>query len=303
MRLPLVFAFLILVFHASPSAAALKVVCTLPVFRDAVTAIGGDQVEAVSIGKERQDPHFVEPTPWGVARLSRADLFVHAGLDLELWRGPLLEAASNPKVFAGTRGNLDLSTGVELLQIPVGNVNRQMGDVHLMGNPHYWYAPPLMVRVAQAIEDALVGIDPAGEPGYRARGRAYRSEIEAAIEGWGRALAPYRGTPIVAFHNSFPYFEAWSGLTILDFVEPKPGVTPSAGHLARLAMAMKKAGVKVVLTEPFYNVRIAQDVARVTGTTLVTFWSQTGEAGRRSYREMMQQNLDAILAALGGNGP
>lgn len=280
--------------------ARLKVVASLPLYAHLVEVVGGDQVQVFRVAKELQDPHFIQPTPWIVTRLARADLFVTTGLDLELWSGPLLEAAANRRVFQNSRGYLDLSQGIQLLQVPLGKVTRQAGDVHQMGNPHYFYSPDLVVHLVRTIEAKLVDLDPEQAEGFRSRGAAYRTELTGAIARWKADLAPYRGQEIVPFHNSFPYFEVFSGLEILDHVEPKPGINPSGAHLARLTIRMRKAGVKVLLHEPFYNRRFSESLAKRTGATVVDFYSQPGKRSRgASYIEMMDANIASLVAALG----
>ncbi len=281
--------------------AKLKVVATMPIYAELVRAIGGDRVEVDAVAKQLQDPHFIQPTPWSVARISRADAFVGTGLDLELWAGPLLEAGANRKVFMGSPGYVDLSVGIDLLQIPMGNVTRQAGDVHMMGNPHYFYSPPELAICSATIEERFSALDPAGAETYRKNGEAWRGGLRAAENRWRAKLAPFQGRPIVPFHNSFPYIERWSGLRILDHIEPKPGINPSAAHLARLVLRMRQEGCKVVLHEPFYQASFSESVAGKTGAKVVTWYAQPGDRAQgATYVEMMDRNLDDLVAAMGG---
>lgn len=284
---------------SSPARAGLKVMASLPVFADAARAIGRDRVEVWAVGKELQDPHFIQPTPWAITRLSRADVYLTTGLDLELWSGPLLEASANHRVFMNSPGYVDLSVGIPLLQIPMGNVTRLAGDVHMMGNPHYYYSPVGMLHVSRTIEERFVDLDPAGAEQYRTGGEAYRRELEAAAARWKTMLAPFAGAPVVPFHNAFPYFEDWSGLRILDHIEPKPGINPSANHLARLTLRMRKENVKVILHEPYYNRSFSESLAARTSAKVILFYSQPGpKGGGETYVEMMDHNIQAIVAAL-----
>lgn len=284
---------------AGSATAKLRVVATLPVFGEVIRAVGGDRVHVDVVGKELQDPHFIQPTPWSIVRVSRAQAFFCAGLDLELWRGPLLEAGANNAVFMNSPGYVDLSVGFPLLQIPLGNVSRLAGDVHQMGNPHYFYSPDGMDHVAANVVEALTRLDPRGAETFAANGQTYRDALAEAALGWKGKLAPHVGKPIVPFHNAFPYFEQWSGLRILDHVEPKPSINPSAAHLARLTVRMRREGVKVILHEPFYNRKFSESLARRTGAQVVTFFSQPGRRSRgTTYIEMMDANIDAIVAAM-----
>lgn len=287
---------------ASPATAKLRVVASLPVFADAARAIGGDHVSVVAVAKDRQDPHFIQPTPWVVTRLARANVFLTTGLDLELWAGPLLEASANQRVFMNSAGYTDLSQGIQLLQVPLGNVTRQAGDVHMMGNPHYFYSPVEMLTVSQTIQDKFAELDPGRAQAYAAGGQEYRRKLRAATARWEAALRPYQGEPIVPFHNSFPYFEEWSGLSVLGNIEDKPGINPSGGHLARLTVRMRKRNCRVILHEPWYNRRFSDSLARRTGAKVVEFLSQPGKTSGADYVAMMDTNIAAIVAALEADG-
>lgn len=300
-RISFLAAVAALLMMAAPGRllAALRVVATLPVFGEMAETIGGERVRVSVVAKPLQDPHFIQPTPWSVARVSRADMFVTAGLDLELWRGPLLEAAANRKVFVNSPGYVDLSQAISLLQVPTGNVDRQAGDLHVMGNPHYYYTPDGLAAASEVLEARMIQVDPAGAEGYAARAGAYRVALAEASRRWQEALRPYQGRQIVPFHNSFPYLEQWSGLRIMDHVEPKPGINPSAAHLARLTIRMKREGVKVVLHEPWYNQRFSESLARRADARVVMFYSQPGKgAPGASYIEMMDANVRALVEAL-----
>lgn len=284
------------------TTAKLRVVATLPVYADAAQAIGGDHVSVVSVAKDRQDPHFIQPTPWVVTRLARADVFLNSGLDLELWKGPLIEASANTKVFMSSPGYTDLSQGITMLQVPLGAVTRQAGDIHMMGNPHYFYSPALMLEVSRTIQDKFSFLDPGNAQDYASGGQGYRRRLRTAIARWEAALAPYQGEPVVPFHNSFPYFVEWSGLRVLDNIEDKPGINPSGGHLARLTLRMRKENCRVILHEPWYNRRFSDSVARRTGAKVVEFLSQPGKSSGEDFVTMMDTNVAAIVAALEAGG-
>jgi len=159
------------------SAAPLKVVTTLSTFADLVKNIGGEHVEVSYVASPKFNPHFIEPKPSDVLKVKRADLFVHAGLDLELWRWPLVEAAGNREVMPGGSRELDLSRGVILLEVPDRSLSRSEGDIHLYGNPHYWLDPNNAKTMAESISKKLSEIDP-----------VHASEFEKNLENFDDIL-------------------------------------------------------------------------------------------------------------------
>src|SRR4029453_10139477 len=118
--------------------------------------IGGDKISVESIAKGYQDPHFVEAKPSFILKLHSADLLIVVGRELEIgWLPPLITQSRNAKIQVGAPGYLDASLTAKILEIPTGQVTRAMGDVHPMGNPHYWLDPENGRRVAQAIQNKL----------------------------------------------------------------------------------------------------------------------------------------------------
>lgn len=282
--------------------AKLRVVASLPVYGDLARQVGGADVHVDVVAKELQDPHFIQPTPWSIARVSRADVYLTTGLDLELWTQPLLEAGANARVFQGSQGFLPLAKGLKVLQIPQAWVTRQAGDIHGFGNPHFYYDPDSVLELTRSIEAKFSELDPSHAAEFRARGEAYRGRLEAKIQEWRKLLAPFRGQKVVPFHNSFPYFERFSGLVVPDHIEPKPGINPSASHLARLSMLIKREGIRVILHEPWYNQKFSNAVARRTGAKVVMFYSQPGpKGGGVDFLTMMDGNIQRLVEVLQGD--
>jgi zinc/manganese transport system substrate-binding protein len=217
----------VVVGGASFADDRMRVVTTLSTYADIANAIGGTRVSSEAIASPRFNPHFIEPRPSDVLRLKRADLFIHSGLDLEAWRGPLVDAAGSPGIRPGGARELDLSAGVQLLDIPTAPVTRAMGDIHLHGNPHYWLSPENGVIIARRIGEKLAAIDPASAEVYRRNTAAYIGRLEAAIQRWRALVAPLKGRPLVAYHDEWVYLTTFMGLTLERFLEPKPGIPPS----------------------------------------------------------------------------
>lgn len=291
-----------LLAQTGPARAAgqIRVTTTLNVLRALAEAVDGERVRVEAIAPAASDPHFIEPRPSDIVRLGRSDFFVHMGLDLELWRGPLVEAAVKPRLLPGGAGDIDCSHGVPLLEIPAVGVSRAQGDIHLFGNPHYWLDPANAARMAAQIVERLSAFSPDDAPHFKQRLEAFQSDLERRSKAWKAALAPYQGARLAAYHNSWPYFARAFGLRIDLFLEPKPGIPPSGAHLEALVEAMKRDGVRVVIVEPFQPRRTAESVAERAGARVVELW-QNPESGQ-GYAEMMEHNVQELAQALRGAG-
>ncbi len=283
------------------AAGPLKIVTTLSDLASLTKEVGGDKVEVQSLAKGYQDPHFVEPKPSFLMMLRNADLVEVVGLELEIgYLPPLVEQSRNGNILPGANGYLDLSRGVEILDRPTGAVNRSMGDVHPMGNPHYWLDPANAVRIAMEIEQKLASMRPADAPYFAQRLNAFKVRINDANKRWLAELAPYRGAKIVTYHNSWPNFIKHFGLDVVGFVEPKPGVPPSPSHTLELINLMKAQHVKVITMEPYFDVKTPKSIADQTGAQLVILYPSVGGAktGTDDYVQLMDTNVANLVKAL-----
>ena len=294
------FAILILA-STNVFADKLKVVTTIADLASITREVGGDRVDVTSIAKGYQDPHFVEPKPSFLLLLRNADLLEVVGLALEIgWLPPLLEQSRNDKIRTGARGYLDVSQGVEILDRPTGAVNRSMGDVHPLGNPHYWLDPANAVRIAIQIQNRLAELDPAGATYYAQRLNTFKVRINDAYKRWRAALAPYQSAKIVTYHNSWPNFVKSFGLNVVGYVEPKPGVPPSPSHTFELIKLMKDQHVKVIAMEPYFDQKTPQSVAAQTGAQVVILYPSVGGAksGTDDYFQLFDTNIANLTKAL-----
>ncbi|HEX6537126.1 MAG TPA: metal ABC transporter substrate-binding protein [Gemmatimonadaceae bacterium] len=293
---------ILLVGAGLPTAARaqLNVVTSTTDLYDIAKAVGGDRIEATHIGEGYQDPHFIEAKPSFVLQMRRADVWAFVGLDLEIgWMPLLLDGARNPKIRPGGSGYIDVSKVIPVLDVPQGNVDRSQGDVHPRGNPHYWLDPENGKRIARLFRDRFAQLDPAGASTYAANEQAFERRLDAAASSWAGALAAIKGKPVVAWHTSWRYFAEYTGMNIVGFMEPKPGVPPSPSHLAGLVQTMKRTGAKVIIMEPFYDRKTADFVARNTGATvLVLPPSVGGVKGLDDYIALMKYDIDQVARAL-----
>ncbi|HEU4630165.1 MAG TPA: metal ABC transporter substrate-binding protein [Gemmatimonadaceae bacterium] len=286
---------------AAPAAAQLKVVTSTTDLYDIATAVGGKYIEASHIGEGYQDPHFIEAKPSFVLKLRDADVWAFVGLDLEIgWMPLLLQGARNQKIMQGGSGYLDVSKAVPVLDVPSGNVDRSQGDVHPLGNPHYWLEPENGKRMAGLFAQKFSQLDPAHAAAYQANAKAFAAKVDATTRALAPQLAAIKGKPIVAWHTSWRYFADYTGANIVGFMEPKPGVPPSPSHLAGLIQTMKRTGAKVIIMEPFYDRKMADFVAKnVPGTkVLVLPPSVGGVRGVDDYVALIRHDVTQLAAAV-----
>jgi len=289
-----------LLLAASPCLATVHVVTSLQDFASIADAIGGKRVETFALARGYQDPHFVEPKPSFVLKLSKADLLIVAGLELEVgYLPPLIDQSRNEKIRPGAPGYLDASNGCDILEKPTGTVTRAMGDVHPFGNPHFWLDPDNGRVIARAIADKLTQIDPAGAAEYKANLAAFDAKLSEGEKRWDAALGPYAGTALVTYHNSWPNFLKRFKLTAAGYIEPKPGIPPSPAHTVELINMMTEKKIPVILMEPYFDQKTPKSVADKTGATLITFIPSVGGVpDAKDYISLFDYDVKLLADAL-----
>jgi len=287
-------------FGARPASAALRVVATTEDLASLTREVGGDKVIVVGLAKGYQDPHFVDPKPSFILEVSRADLLIVVGRELEIgWLTPLITSSRNAKIAPGGNGYLDASTNVKILEIPTGQITRAMGDVHPQGNPHYWLDPANGRRIAQTIKDKLAQLAPADRATFEQNYAAFDKKLAAAESRWDAAMAPYKGTKIVTYHRSWPNFMERFGLNVIGYVEPKPGIPPTTSHTIELIDEMKKQGVKLIVVEPYFDSKTPIAISKqVGGEVLVLAPSVGGSKEATDYVKLFDYDVSTIVDAL-----
>ncbi len=284
------------------AARKLKVVTTLPDLASLTRAVGGDMVEISSIALGVQDPHYLEAKPSYQVRLSRADLLIYNGLSLEVgWLPLLVQGSRNEKIMPAGRGSLNASEAIyRILEKPVGEVDRSMGDIHPEGNPHYLLDPRNGVKVAELIRDRLKMLDPANSGKYDANYEAFETMMGKRIEEWEEKARALKGKKIVTYHKQWEYLADWLGLNIVAQVEDKPGIPPAPRHRAWLASMMKDQKIKVLLTANFTpGLDMARKLADETGARLLVLPASTeGEPQIREYQDLFPRLIVALADAL-----
>ena len=293
-------ALIVSVVIAAPAfAAPPKVITTTEDLAALAREVGGDKISVDSMAKGYQDPHFVEPKPSFIIKLHDADLLLVIGRELEIgWLPPLLTQSRNAKIQVGAPGYLDASAGVKILELPTGQITRAMGDVHPSGNPHYWLDPDNGRIIAKSIAAALSQISPADKAYFDQRYADFDRRLTEAQKRWTAAMAPYKGTKIVTFHRSWPNFTDRFGLDVIGYVEPKPGIPPSPSHTIDLIGEMKRQGVKVIMVEPYFDLKTPESIAReVGGKVLVLAPSMGGVKEAGDYIKLFDYNVNLVTTA------
>lgn len=285
--------------------ASAKVVASLPTFGEIAKEVGGDKVDVKSLAKGYQDPHFVDGKPSFILDLNKADLLIHAGLELEVgWLPPLVTGARNSKILPNNIGNLDCSTLISnILEVPTTKIDRSMGDIHPGGNPHYWLDPRNGIAVAKGIAERLKEIDPKNASYYDERLGDFTKRLSAKIKEWDEKLAPYKGTQIVTYNKSWVYFSDWAGFDEVGYVEPKPGIPPSPSYVVELISNIQKMNVKLVIAESFYPQKAPALIAQKAGASLLVLPSEVGARdGINTYSDLFDAIVGEIISKLASHG-
>jgi zinc/manganese transport system substrate-binding protein len=243
---------------AHPSYAAVNVLACEPEWAALAKEIGGDKVKVSSATTAQQDPHRIEARPSLIARARNADLVICTGLELEAgWLPILVQQSGNPRIVPGAPGYLEAGSIVTRLDVP-GHVDRSQGDVHAAGNPHIQQDPRNIARVADALARRLSEIDAPGASFYQTRHKDFAARWSDAVEKWEQQAAPLKGVPVVEHHKNMAYLLNWLGMRSVATLEPKPGVEPSAAHLAELVRQLQRQPARMILRAAHQDARASQ---------------------------------------------
>jgi len=287
-----------------PARAALSVVAATQDLASIAQEVGGDKIKVTALAKGYQDPHFVEAKPSFVLTLNKADLLIVVGRDLEIgWLPPLITQSRNARIQPGAAGYLDPSTSAKILELPTGQLTRAMGDVHPLGNPHYWLDPENGKRVAQAIAEKLSAMDAANAPYYRQREQDFEARVTAAIQRWKSQMAPYKGLKVITYHRSWANFADAFGLDVVGYVEPKPGIPPTPQHTLDVINAMKAQHIKIIIVEPYFDSKTPNSIASNTGGKVLVLPPSVGGVPEASdYFKLFDYTIGLLTSAIKDTG-
>jgi len=293
-----------LLITVGAAEAALNVVTTTSDLASIVSEVGGDKIAVESLARGYQDPHFVEAKPSFVLKLNKADLLVVVGRDLEIgWLPALINQARNARIQPGADGYFDASLTAKILDLPTGQLTRAMGDVHPLGNPHYWLDPENGRAIAKAVQAKLSQKDPANAPYYAQRAADFDRRLSEAQQRWTSMMASYKGIKVVTYHRSWANFADAFGIDVIGYVEPKPGIPPTPQHTLDVIQAMRAQGIKLIIVEPYFDSKTPNSIASQTGgTVLVLPPSVGGVPAASDYLKLFDTNISLLVGAIKSAG-
>jgi zinc/manganese transport system substrate-binding protein len=292
------------VLGAGQASAAVKVIATTEDLAALVREVGGDRVTVEALARGYQDPHFVEAKPSFILKLHGADLLVVVGRELEqAWLPPLITQSRNARIQPGAAGYLDASIGAHILEIPTGQITRAMGDVHPLGNPHYWLSPENGRHIAQAVQKKLAELAPKDASYFAQRYADFDRRLGEAQKRWEGMIAPYKGLKVVTYHRSWSNFVDAFGIEVVGYVEPRPGIPPSPSHTLTLMQEMKRQNIKIVLVEPYFDLKTPNAIARDTGAKVLVLTPSVGGVKEvQTYFDLFDYNLRLLVETVKETG-
>jgi zinc/manganese transport system substrate-binding protein len=303
-RLSILAFVLAVAMRAAPAQAQLNVVATTQDMASIAQEVGGDKIKITALAKGYQDPHFVEAKPSFVLILNKANLLIVVGRDLELgWLPPLITQSRNPRIQPGAEGYLDPSTSAKILEMPTGAITRAEGDVHPLGNPHYWLDPENGRRIAKAIQAKLAQMDPANAAYYAQREADFETRLTAALQRWKAQMVPYKGLKVITYHRSWANFADAFGLSVVGYVEPKPGIPPTPQHTLDVINAMKAQSIKMIMVEPYFDTKTPNSIASNTGAKVLVMPPSVGGVPQASdYFKLFDYDINLLVDAIKATG-
>jgi zinc/manganese transport system substrate-binding protein len=289
----LLLSLLLVVTLSTPAYAKLNVCATLPWIGSLASELGKDKVNIKVIVKPSQDPHFIEAKPSMILAARDADILMYNGLDLEIGYLPLLfESSRNSRIQPGQPGNFDCSRFVNVIE-KQPTADRSMGDVHPLGNPHYHYSPSNILRVARGMAQELSNVDPANSSFYRTSLASFEERLRNKQIQWVKKSL--KGKNFIAYHKYFEYMANEFGFKLVDYVEPKPGIPPSAGHIEKLIETMKKTKIDGILVTPSYGKEEAEALSKKTGVRVIIIPQDVGSVpGTNDWFSFMDNVLSSL---------
>ncbi len=284
----------------SHSLAELKVVTTISDLARIAEAVGGDDVKVSALCPGPRDPHYLPAKPSLARKMAKADLLCYNGLELEIgWLPLLLDKARNPRIKPGSLGDMDCSDAIgKLLDVPGGNVDRAMGDIHALGNPHYTLNPENAVLVAREMAFRMGQLDPENKVDYKARADAFADEVALRLPGWHDQLDEARTKSIILYHSHWNYFTNWQDLNVVGEIENRPGITPSPRHVQTIIEKGRGLDGVMIIAAQWDHQEVAEEVAERIGTSLAILPGYSGaQDGTDNYFDFIDRLCARVAQA------
>lgn len=299
--LPVIVILVSVLAPAGRAADKIRVVATIPDLKALVEAVGGDLVEVDTLARGMQNAHEIEVRPSLMLKLRKADVLIENGLELDRWVEVAIQGANNPKVVPGAPGVIDASRDIPVLDVPTIRVDRSVGDVHPLGNPHYTLDPGLAPIISQNIVDGLARVAPEHRATFERNRQVFLGRLDEAMARWTKTMAPFKGAKVIVYHPQWIYFLTRFGLNQVGTLEDRPGIPASPGHLVRVIRQMKDERIKVLIVEPWNDQKLAARVAEEAGAKMLVLATMVGGVkGADSYIGAIDYNVNALAQALRG---
>jgi zinc/manganese transport system substrate-binding protein len=286
--------FLALSCGAPHAEENLRVLCSTSDLSYFASEIGGELVTVDLIADPKRDPHFVEVRPSFMIKARKADVVLKVGMELDLWMDGIIDGSRNSKIVV-----IDCSEHIQPIEIPEGKIDARLGDLHRYGNPHYWMTPENVKPITDAIVAGFVGVDPRNTEQYRKNQRKLIASIALKVNELQETLDSLEGVSVVNYHKGWSYFNAFTGIEAIDFIEPYPGVSPSPSHIKKLIELVRDRGVRVIAVDVYFDERVPKKIAEATGASVVIMYPSIGAMNpEETYTEWFAGNVLSIAGAL-----
>jgi zinc/manganese transport system substrate-binding protein len=292
-----IIGFVLMFFLAPPALAALDVFACEPEWGALVPELGGDKANVYTATTAQQNPHYIEARPSLLAKARRADLVICTGADMEAgWLPVVLSQSGNAKIQPGSPGFFEAASVVDKLEVP-RQLDRAMGDVHASGNPHVHLDPHNVSIIAAKLTERLAQLDAANAAFYIERGRTFQDKWRGAISQWERDAVPLKGLQLVTYHKDFSYLIAWLGMREVANLEPKPGIPPTASHLAELLAKLKSDPADAIVHSTYSDPKPAAWLAERAGIPAVVLpFTVGGSDSAKDLYGLFSDTIERLLA-------
>jgi zinc/manganese transport system substrate-binding protein len=285
--------------QAVSAADKLRIVTTTTDLKALTEAVTGDLAEVDAMARPNQNPHDLEVRPSLMVKVRRADAMIVNGLELDDWADVVAQGANNPNVIPGAPGRIDTSRGILVLEVPKTRVDRSMGDIHPVGNPHYTLDPGMAPAVTQNILEGLARIAPQHRAAFERNRQQFLAKVDDAMGRWNAMLAPYKGSPVVVNHALWIYLLSRFGLVQVGTVEERPGIPATANHIVKLVNLMKEDRVKAVIAEPWSDFKLVERIAQEAGARAAILAAAVGSVkGTDTFIEAVDFNVKTLAQML-----